>query len=649
MKRFNLIRILLSSAFLYTASFSFTACNFLDVVPPEQITLDDAVSNATETEKFLYSCYSYIENPLEYHTALSSADEYGIPSEWGGSPLDIAWDLFSPANSNEQRWNSYYHGIGQCYRFLEKLPEAIGVSDNLKKQWAAEAEFMIAYYHFEVLRLYGPCPITDKYLPQDTPNEQFPGRSHYDAVTEFIVNLLDKVVNEGNLPTNRDVNERGRATSVIAKALKARVLVYAASPLWNGSFPYTNWQNKVESSYNGKNYGKELVSKTYDAQKWERAAEACIEAINAAKAAGHKLCDLSSFSSIITDNMIQQVYAPTNGSSDTNADEEFRKWVIFYRFLLTAQVDEGNTELIWGLSKDSNENIDYCSMPYYVVQRNNGTWVHGYQGYAPFLGTMERFYTKDGKFYDNTNPNELQRWTGAPSDRPDLTNLVVDREPRFYAWMAFDQGNWGTLVSNGKAVKLEFKKKGEGYQGLDRSESFKRNYTITGFLNQKFIRPDRLIGQTEGSDNNRKFQRPLIRMAELYLNLAECYAMLNRTTEALNELNEVHTRAGLPQVTETDISSDHPLIEWVRNERAVEFVGEGQRFFDVRRWCQGEKYMAAGVRQGLNNTKENPKFEEFNQRTIVNQPYKWTERMYILPVFQSEIGKNQQLVQAPGY
>lgn len=45
----------------------------------------------------------------------------------------------------------------------------------------------------------------------------------------------------------------------------------------------------------------------------------------------------------------------------------------------------------------------------------------------------------------------------------------------------------------------------------------------------------------------------------------------------------------------------------------------------------------------------NPTFAEFNQRVKVNQPYKWSTRMYILPIIQSEIGKNTNLVQAPGY
>ena len=69
----------------------------------------------------------------------------------------------------------------------------------------------------------------------------------------------------------------------MAKALKARLLVYAASPLWNGGFPFPNWQN---TNFETPGYGKALVSYTYDPQKWVRAKQACEEAISFATSEG---------------------------------------------------------------------------------------------------------------------------------------------------------------------------------------------------------------------------------------------------------------------------------------------------------------------------------------------------------------------------
>lgn len=107
---------------------------------------------------------------------------------------------------------------------------------------------------------------------------QFPGRSHYDYCVDYVVRLLEEA--EADLPAVVADDDAGRATSTICKALKARVLLTAASPLWNGSFPYKNWKN---TNYETPGYGKELVSNQYSAQKWERALTACEEALTLAR------------------------------------------------------------------------------------------------------------------------------------------------------------------------------------------------------------------------------------------------------------------------------------------------------------------------------------------------------------------------------
>ena len=65
----------------------------------------------------------------------------------------------------------------------------------------------------------------------DTPTSEYNGRFHFDYCVDWIANQLDEAAKV--LPANRTVtNEWGRATSTIAKAVKARLLLYAASPLW---------------------------------------------------------------------------------------------------------------------------------------------------------------------------------------------------------------------------------------------------------------------------------------------------------------------------------------------------------------------------------------------------------------------------------
>lgn len=630
---------LLGGALILTTGVLMTSCDFLDIVPPEQADMDDAVKDATETEEFLYTCYANVTNPITYTNIEFSTDEFATPQAWGGTVQNIAYDLLIPASEAPQNWNYCYKYIGQTLLFLEYLPKAKGITAQQRSEYEAEAYFLLAYYHFQILRLYGPCPITDNRIDVETPAEQYNGRFHYDAVTNWIVDILDnKVIKGYNLPTERTETTRGRATHAIACALKARVLLYAASPLWNGEFPYKDWRNKVNSSYGGVDYGTELVSSTYDPQKWERARVACEEALEEAQIAGHKLYeDLGMYSnqSISLDN----IYIPGG------ATEDFKKRVMMLRYLVTTRHSEGNTEFIWGVSKDDDYTPSHCMMPWRVLKKNNDTWVDGYNSYAPFLNAMESFYTKDGKFLDTAQPDLLSR-ANVDEARPDIIKLAVNREPRFYAWMAFDQGDWGTMIADGKPVQLEMKDSQK--QGMN-PELHYRDRSETGFLAQKFVRPNRRYDKN-GNVTNDRFQRPLIRMAELYLNLAECYAAQGNTTKALANLNRVHERAGLSAITESDITTEYPLMKWIQNERFIELYGEGHRYYDLRRWMIAPEFLSSGKREGLNAVEViDPTFAQFNQRVKVNQPYRWSTRMYLLPIIQSEIGKNTNLVQAPGY
>ena len=162
-----------------------------------------------------------------------------------------------------------------------------------------------------------------------------------------------------------------------------------------------------------------------------------------------------------------------------------------------------------------------------------------------------------------------------------------------------------------------------------------------------------MVWQTNGTKTWTATRRPFIRMAELYLNLAECYAAKGNTTEALKNLNIIRKRAGLPDVTESDLSGDMDLMEWIRNERFVELYEEGHRYYDLRRWLLAPERLKAGSFYGLNGLQVNPTFEEFNKPVLIDQPFHWEDRSYLLPVWQggelNELYANPQMVQAPGY
>lgn len=623
-----------------------SSCDYLDVVPPEQASLPDATKDPESTLGFLFSCYAGVRNPFSYLTVEAGADEYVLPPLWNTGSQKITWDLNLPTNiADGWSWGSNYKYIGQCLLFLRQLPEAKGVTDEQKRVWAAEANFLLAYYHMATLVAYGPCPITDTYIDQTTPESEYNGRMHFDYVKDWICQKLDEVCEDGQLPATRTGDEWGRATSVMAKALKARLLVYAASPLYNGSFPFRDWKN---DNFETPGYGKELVSLQYDRKKWEAAKTACQDALSAAEAAGHKLFRLEDARTLYNQAGLNLPFVPFKSLSGTEAekDREFMERVLLMRYTVTTRYKEGNRETIWGLSGQGDMIIG--SLPHRVIKNNQGTWKSGYSGISPTLNTVERFYTengvpveKDKQFY----PQSEWYQSAGVTDRSDIIKLNTRREPRFYAWIAFDGGDMGSRVYGGQPLKLEMRNsERHGYN----PSLFNRDNCVTGYLSQKFIEPT--FAWTASAEESQSKPRPLIRMAELYLNLAECYAALDDVPQALAQLNFVRTRAGIRELTTSDVTDDMPIMKWVQNERFVELWGEGHRYYDIRRWMLAPEYMSAGVRRGLNATsKLDPSFEEFNTPVLISQDFKWTNRMYFLPVFENEVYKNPQLVQAPGY
>lgn len=626
----------------------FTSCSYLDVVPPEQADLSDATRDPESTLGFLFSCYGGVRNPINYDGFEAGADEFVLPPLWNTGVQRIVWDLNSP-ESNADGWtfgNIYYRYVGQTLLFLKELPNAKGVTDEQKKQYEAEANFLLAYYHMCALISYGPCPITDRYIEQDTPNSEFCGRYHFDYVKDWICNKFDEVCESGKLPAVRTGDEWGRATSVMAKALKARLLVYAASPLFNGDFPFKDWENK---NFETPGYGKKLISSEYDEQKWIDAKKACLDAISAAEEAGYALFDIDDARTLYQQQNIPFPFVPfknPNGGSSASEDKDFLERVLLMKYVVNTRYKEGNRETIWGLADQGN--IIIGSLPHRIIKNNQGTWRSGYSGVSPTLNAVENFYTENGLPIEmDNNFYKKTEWfqSAGIEDRADVIKLNSRREPRFYAWIAFDGGDMGCRLYNGSPLILNLKDSQlHGYN----PSLFNRDNCVTGYLFQKYIYPS--FAYTPSASEEQSKPRPLIRMAELYLNLAECYAALNENEPALNELNKIRRRAGIRELNISDINDNMTMIDWVLRERFVELYGEGHRYYDVRRWMIAPKTMSSGVRLGLSAMdKMDPSFEEFNTPRPVNQNFKWNNRMYLLPLYENEVYKNPQFVQVPGY
>ena len=246
------------------------SCNYLDIVPDEKATEEDAFKNPKATERYLYSCYSYIPEPRAGSTSLDLMTGDEVVTPWEHETFGkFAQGNYTPSNPYINYWHDLYKGIRQCYLLKENVNSVPGLSQELKDTYTAEADFLIAYYHFYVVRTYGPAILVKELIDINSLGnpESFYPRTPYDECVTWIAEQLKSL--EGRLPARWTAAEYGRATSTAALAIRARLLLYAASPQFNGG-------EKFKSMYgNFKNTdGTQLISTTYNPQKWIDAAKA---------------------------------------------------------------------------------------------------------------------------------------------------------------------------------------------------------------------------------------------------------------------------------------------------------------------------------------------------------------------------------------
>lgn len=590
------------------------SCNWLDIVPDETPGEEDSFQNSNTAEGFLYSCYSFLPDPRHETSSidLMTSDEVVTTYE------HETFANFPKGNYNASDpvisyWNTLFGGIRRCFILLDNIDKVPNMSAETVSMYKGEAKFLIAYYHFLLLKNYGPIPLIKGVIPIDIDKSQFPERESYDVCVDWIAALFDEAA--AMLPAERLSTAYGRATSVACKALKSRLMLYAASPLFNGNTEYyASFVSKVD--------GRNLISQDYSADKWRKAAEAAEEAIEAALDAGY------------------QLYTSSTNPSFTQPTDPVQ------RCLRLNFIDYNNSrEVLWAhTTKEANYGIQYKSTPYLIGPASGN-------GLGVTLTMVEFFYSENGLPIDidpEYNYAERYRYAEYHNDNCDgvTMNLNMNREPRFYAWVAFHNGYYEVQRGGSDIVKTQFRK--NDVYGI---QSRTTNYSPTGYLNKKGVSP--LYAATKEIDTKPHYPWPVIRLAELYLNLAEAYANLGEVAKAAEALTPVRSRAGLPSVNEAFANAGLTLdkemmVRMARQERTIELYMEGHRFWDVRRWKEGDEYF--NVRPKGMNFNGSTDAEFFKVTEVVVQRAFTTPKNYLMPIPKDDINNNERkFVQNPGY
>lgn len=615
--------------------FTGTACNkYLDVVPDNVATLEYAFSVRSTAERYLHTCYSWMPSHSDYtsNPALTGGDELWLPPNNTTVSWSIARGLQTATSPRLNYWDgnngakNLYDGIRDCNVFLENVGKVPDIEEYERTRWIAEVKFLKAYYHFWLLRMYGAIPIIDENLPIDVSTEKArPERQPFDKVMTYIVNLIDECMVDLPETIDNKTYELGRISRMIALAAKTEMLVLAASPLFNGNSDYINLKNKS---------GETLINPVYSAQKWADAAQAAKEAIEMAHILGHKLYEFS----------------PNNDRANISDTTQIQMGI---RNSLT---ERNNEEVIWANVNSVLHQPSYSPRTW-DPSRTAGV-IAGHFG--PTMKIANLFYSdkglpiQDDKTYDYNGRYQLK--TAGVDERYNIkqgyttVGLHFNRENRFYASIGFDGGIWygqGRYDDNADLFYIM------GKSGQATSIYNVDFYSVTGYWPKKLINYQNVIEAS--SYTNVWYSWPVIRLASLYLWYAEALNEVSGgSTEALSYLNKVRERAGIPTVEDSWINySNDPakytnqvgLREIIHQERMIEFVFEGQRYWDLRRWKKALNELSKPI-SGWNLSQKDA--SGYYIETILFQQ-KFRQRDYLWPISENEMQRNDKLVQNPGW
>ncbi len=618
------------------------SCNkYLDIVPDNVATIDYAFRLRSTAEKFLFTCYSYMPAQGDYNSnpAFFGGDELWLVPTNTSNPWQIARGAQRVVNPFCNFWQGgnggkdLYEGIRQCNIMLENIGSVPDMVQSEKDRWTAEVTFLKAYYHYWLLRMYGPIVLMKHNIEVSSSSEEVRlPRSPVDTCVNYIVDLLDEAAK--NLPDRIDneASELGRVTKAIDLSVKAQVLVLAASPLFNGNPDYQSFTNLD---------GTPLFNSTPDAAKWERAAAACKEAVEFCQSLGYHL----------------YYYQPLLSQFDLS-DTTLTKMSI-----RNAVCEKWNPEIIWGNTNSmaTQGNIQGSATPRGLDPAHTDN--QGTRGsIAPPLKIAEMFYSNHGvpidedKTWDYASRFKLR--VAGSADRFNLkegyttVSLHFNREPRYYADLGFDGGIWygqGHYDDQGDDLLYVAAKQGQPAAVINYA-----SYSTTGFWPKKLVNYNNIIGDgnTYTVEN---YPWPVIRLSDLYLLYAEALNEVSGPTdEVFMYLDTVRARAGVPPVKEAwtnysknpnKFATKDGLRQIIHRERLIEMAFEGKRFWDLRRWKEAINVQNNPI-TGWDLPQSSPE-GYYRERIIFNQTF--SMRDYLWPLNETVLLANNKLVQNPGW
>jgi hypothetical protein len=492
----------------------------------------------TDQLYIIHPAYDWASNTVNtgsYITGNMSADnncDYGFGSDNGAG---FYW---------------HYKGIRQANLVLKNIDKVADADNAWKTDTKGQALFCRAIQHYELFRYYGGVPIVTK--PLDGTVKIAIPRSSVQSVVDSVVKWCDQAASM--LPATRPSADYGRVTKLAAMALKARILLYAASPLYNTP---AGMKGDVSGARFNDTRDTVLAYASYDKERWNKAAKAAKDVIDNAAAGGVSLFNTG--------------HPLTTGETYATLGDYESVWNVF-----------ANPELI--LVNTSNQ-----------VPGAGGGWGDG-SAWGQYLSSKLRLAQWGVKnnvpieFIQQYEKQDGTKWT-MPANG---TDLPVDVEawkldPRFYQTIAYD----GKYYSSQRGILAYYKKGDYGTDGnLASSDA-----GVDGYATETY----KFVARVDNMTDNH-FAWPVFRLAEFYLGYAEALNEYQGPgAEAATYLNKIRQRAGMPDKNPATIDA---FRDAVQNEETIEFAYEGHRYNDLNRWLKAKTVLNT-VLHGIQTTARN--------------------------------------------
>lgn len=557
-------------------------------------------------------------------------------------------------------WGKMYKIIRQCNTIINRIDEASDWVTAEKFLIISYTRFLRAYAYYNILVDFGPpILVGDEVLKNNESLDYYnKERALYDEAIEYICSELEEAGK--GLPLKQQIINFGRPTKGAAYGLIARLRLIHASPLFNGGSAARQYFSTWVRSSDKKHY----ISQSYDEKRWAVAAAAAKRVMELSD--GTKpIYDLYT---VAKDNETPDL--PVNVTSDPHFYDNYpygANGIDNYRSVSELHNGEAvaviNPEYVWGRHSGEIAEMGRRSFPISV---------DGWSECCITQKVIDNFRMIDGQTIYNSSTDYPYSETGF-TDQPKsfsgyqlnsgVNNMYKNREMRFYAFVGFSECFW-PMSSTSTAGK--FNQTITYYYDSSNGKAAAHNnnvYTATGYVSKKTIHPvDAWTG-----DNSRRMPKAfgIIRFAEMLISYAEALNNLNSShtvqlgeqtytvsrdlEEMRSAFNRIRYRAGLPGLTNTELSDAKTMQKLIEQERMIEFMHENRRFYDVRRWGKYEEAESEPV-TGMNvdATKTG-----FYQRVIVNSVRvtgrKYDKKMIFLPIHKDEVRRIPYFDQNPGW